>query len=84
MPTLWDLAEVIPGGPSTAALVQIAGRHGVGVLAGFFERGEDGEVYKAHVFVDKDGLEATHRKIHPFINAHIEDELYFVVHGEQP
>ena len=65
---LWDLAESIPDGPSTAALVQIAARHGVALLAGLFERGEDGEVYKAQVCVDRNGLEAKHRKIHPFIN----------------
>jgi len=68
---LWDLAEVIPDGPSTAALVQIARRHGIAVLAGLFERGDDGEVYKAHLCVDAEGLKARHRKIHPFINPHI-------------
>ena len=68
---LWDLAEVIPDGPSTAALVQIARRHGIAVLAGLFERGDDGEVYKAHLCVDAAGLKARHRKIHPFINPHI-------------
>jgi predicted amidohydrolase len=68
---LWDLAEPIPDGPSTAALVGIAARHGIAVLAGLFERGEDGEVYKAQVCVDAGGLKAKHRKIHPFINPHI-------------
>ncbi len=46
---LWDLAEAIPGGASTEALIGIARRHGVAVLAGLFERGDDGEIYKAHV-----------------------------------
>lgn len=68
---MWALAEAIPDGPSTSALVQIANRYGVSVLAGLFERGEDGEVYKAHVCVDKHGLKAKHRKLHPFINPHI-------------
>jgi predicted amidohydrolase len=67
---LWDLAEVIPG-PSTDALAQIAQRHGLSLLAGLFERGEDGEIYKAHVCIDKYGVKAKHRKIHPFINPHI-------------
>jgi predicted amidohydrolase len=39
---LWDLAEVIPGGASIAALTGIARRHGIAVLAGLFERGDDG------------------------------------------
>src|SRR5215475_9763911 len=68
---LWSLAEPIPGGASTAALIEIARRNGITVLAGLFERGEDGEVYKAHVCVDASGLKAKHRKIHPFINPHI-------------
>jgi len=68
---LWDLAEVIPGGASIEALTNIARRHGVAILAGLFERGDDGEVYKAQVCVDKDGIVAKHRKIHPFINPHI-------------
>src|SRR5688500_11414740 len=38
---LWELAEEIPSGQSTAALVEIARRHGICVLAGLFERGDD-------------------------------------------
>ena len=68
---LWDLAEVIPGGRSVEALSEIARRHGIALLAGLFERGDDGELYKAHVCVDEFGLIAKHRKIHPFINPHI-------------
>jgi predicted amidohydrolase len=68
---LWDLAESIPDGPSTAALTVIAQRHGIAILAGLFERGADGELYKAHVCVDQNGLKAKHRKIHPFINPHL-------------
>jgi predicted amidohydrolase len=67
---LWDLAEGIPG-PSTVALTQIARRHGVSILAGLFERGEDGGIYKAQVCVDQEGVRAKHRKIHPFINPYI-------------
>jgi predicted amidohydrolase len=68
---LWDLAELVPGGASTAALSGIARRHRIIILAGLFERGEDGEVYKAQVCVDASGLKAKHRKIHPFINPHV-------------
>jgi predicted amidohydrolase len=68
---LWNLAEAIPSGESTAALAGIARRHGISVLAGLFERGEDGAVYKAHVCVDLDGVKAKYRKIHPFINPHV-------------
>jgi len=68
---LWDLAEVIPGGSSIVALTAIARRHRIAVLAGLFERGDDGGLYKAHVCVDKGGVVAKHRKIHPFINPYI-------------
>lgn len=68
---LWDLAEAIPDGASIEALGNIARRHEITVLAGLFERGDDGEVYKAHVCVDKSGVVAKHRKIHPFINPHV-------------
>jgi len=76
---LWDLAEPIPDGESTAALVEIARRHRIVVLAGFFERGADGEVYKAHVCVDEHGLKAKYRKLHPFINPHIKPGNEYVV-----
>lgn len=69
---LWDLAEVIPSGPSIVTLTEIARRHGIAVLAGLFERGDDGEVYKAQVCVDGNGLKAKYRKLHPFINPHIQ------------
>lgn len=78
-PELWELAEPIPSGPSTVALTQIARRHGIAVLAGLFERGTDGEVYKAHVCVDGAGLTAKYRKIHPFINPHIRPGNEYVV-----
>ena len=68
---LWELAEVIPGGASVEALTRIARRHEVAVLAGLFERGDDGALYKAQICVDRGGLVAKHRKIHPFINPHI-------------
>lgn len=68
---LWDVAELIPGGASIEALTGIARRHRIALLAGLFERGPDGEVYKAYVCVDAGGLIAKHRKIHPFINPHV-------------
>lgn len=76
---LWDLAEPIPSGPSTAALVDIARRHRITVLAGLFEQGDDGEVYKAQICVDEHGLKAKHRKIHPFINPHIKPGTSYTV-----
>jgi predicted amidohydrolase len=76
---LWDLAEFIPGGASVAALSMIARRHGLTVLAGLFERGDDGELYNAYVCVDEGGVVAKHRKIHPFINPHLKPGKAYTV-----
>ena len=76
---LWDLAEDIPGGPSIGTLTRIARHHGITLLAGLFERGDDGELYKAHVCIAKDGVVAKHRKLHPFINPHIRPGTAYTV-----
>jgi predicted amidohydrolase len=68
---LLDLAERIPGGPSLERLQKIAAKHKIAVLAGLFEKESGGGIYKAYVCVDKDGLRAKHRKLHPFINTEI-------------
>lgn len=57
-------------GPSVEALVGIAGKYGIAVLAGLFER-EGDKIYKAYVCVDGKGVIARHRKIHPFIHPDI-------------
>jgi predicted amidohydrolase len=66
-----DLAEVIPGGESIQRLTEIARQHEIAVLAGLFEKDAEGKLYKAYVCVDKNGLIAKHRKLHPFINPHL-------------
>ena len=66
-----DLAEHIPGGESIDALTQIAKRNNIVVLAGLFEKDEEDNLFKAYVAIDKYGLLAKHRKLHPFINPHI-------------
>jgi predicted amidohydrolase len=76
---LWDIAEPIPGGESCARLVEIAAANGIVILAGLFERGDDGEIYKAQVCVDGKGLVAKYRKLHPFINPNIRPGNEYVV-----
>ena len=65
------VAEIIPDGPSILKLAEIAGKHDITILAGLFEKDKDDKIFKAYVCVDKNGLIAKHRKLHPFINAHI-------------
>jgi predicted amidohydrolase len=68
---LLDLAEPIPEGPSVQRLTQIARQHDIVVLAGLFEKDAQDKMYKAYVCVDRNGLVARHRKLHPFINPHL-------------
>jgi predicted amidohydrolase len=66
-----EVAEIIPGGESIERLTEIARKHNITVLAGLFEKDSEDNLFKAYVCVDKNGLVANHRKLHPFINPHI-------------
>ncbi len=66
-----DVAEFIPDGPSIAQLTEIAWKHDIVILAGLFEKDANDNLYKAQVCVDKNGLVAKYRKLHPFVNPHI-------------
>ena len=63
-----NIAEEIPGGPGIARLIEIAAKNNIAILAGLFEKDAENNLYKAYVCVDKTGLIAKHRKLHPFIN----------------
>ena len=66
-----DLAEFIPDGESILKLIEIAKKINIIVLAGLFEKDEKDNLFKAHVCVDKNGLVAKYRKLHPFINPYL-------------
>jgi predicted amidohydrolase len=68
---LSDLAEFIPEGPSVKRLIQIAAENSIVILAGLFEKDEENKVYKSYICVDKNGLLARFRKLHPFVNPFI-------------
>jgi predicted amidohydrolase len=74
-----DVAEFIPGGPSIKRLTEIADKHNITILAGFFEKDASDNIYKAQVCINKDGLVATFRKLHPFINPHITPGSEYVI-----
>jgi len=74
-----DLAEFIPDGPSVKRLTEIARKYDIVILAGLFEKDADEKIYKAYVCVDKHGLVAKFRKLHPFINAYITPGNEYVV-----
>lgn len=66
-----DLAEFVPSGESTQKLIEIATKYNIVILAGLFEKDENDNLYKPYICVDKNGLIAKHRKIHPFINPYL-------------
>lgn len=63
-----DLAEFIPNGGSITKLVAISKKFDIAILAGLFEKDEMDNLFNTYVCVNKDGLVAKHRKLHPFIN----------------
>jgi predicted amidohydrolase len=66
-----QLAELLPDGPSVAKLMEYAREFDIVILAGLFEKDADGKLFKAQICVDKNGMVAKHRKLHPFINPHL-------------
>jgi predicted amidohydrolase len=66
-----ELAESIPDGPGVRGLTEIAREYEMVILAGLFEKDETGNLFKAYVCVDKNGLLAKYRKMHPFINPYL-------------
>ena len=74
-----DLAEPIPDGPSIGQLIEIAREYDIAILAGLFEKDGEDKLYKAYVCVDKNGLVAKYRKLHPFINPHLTPGNEYVV-----
>ena len=79
-----DLAEFIPDGASILKLIEIAKHNDIVVLAGLFEKDENDNLFKAYVCVDKNGMVAKHRKLHPFINPYLsagDSYCIFEMHG---
>lgn len=81
---LLDIAELIPDGKSIQKLKEIARNYNITILAGLFEKDENDNLFKAYVCVDKNGLVAKYRKLHPFINPNLtpgNEYCVFEIHG---
>ena len=65
------IAENISDSQSVKTIQGFAEELDVIILAGLFEKDESDKIYKAFVCVNKKGLVAKHRKLHPFINPNI-------------
>lgn len=63
-----QIAEYIPEGESVQRLITMAEHNDITILAGLFEKDRDNKLYNTYVCVNKYGLVASHRKIHPFIS----------------
>ena len=66
-----ELSEHIPEGDSIHRLQEISEKNKITLLEGLFEKDNQDDIYKAYVCVDKTGLLAKHRKLHPFVNKNI-------------
>ena len=71
-------AEKVPG-KSTQRLIEIAAKHDITVLAGLVEVDDEDKLYNTYICVDKNGLKAKYRKIHPFISKYLSPGNEYVV-----
>ncbi len=67
---VFALAEELPQGSSCQALIAIAKKHQMTILAGLVEKDAD-KVYNTYICVDETGLRARYRKLHPFISQYM-------------
>jgi predicted amidohydrolase len=72
-------AEKVPDGKSTKRLIEIAAKYDVTVLAGLVEIDDEDKLYNTYICVDKNGLKAKYRKIHPFISKYLSPGTEYVV-----
>jgi predicted amidohydrolase len=73
------LAEFVPEGESIERLTTIARKHNIVILAGLFEKDGDDNLYKPYVCVGRNGFIASHRKLHPFINPHLNPGDHYTI-----
>lgn len=79
------LAEPVPAGPSSQALVRLAAEHSLTVGAGLVELAADGSLYNTYVVAMPDGQVRRHRKLHafegPFMSSGNEYTVFDTPHG---
>ena len=71
-PDIEALAEEIPHGETTSALLALSRETKVSIGAGLIERDIDGRLYNSYVVAMPNGNWARHRKLHTFISEHLE------------
>jgi predicted amidohydrolase len=73
------LAEPVPHGPSTCALLELSREHGMTIGAGLVEVDEAGLMHNSYVVAMPDGGWRVHRKIHAFEHDDIHPGSAFTV-----
>src|SRR5512137_913311 len=76
---LLDLAEPVPEGPSTRALLELSAEHRMTIGAGLVELDQSGLMRNTYVIAMPDGTWRRHRKIHAFESDHIVPGSEFTV-----
>ena len=65
-----DLAEEVPSGSSSLKLIEIAKAYNITILAGLIEKAEN-KIFNTYICVNRQGLIAKFRKLHPFISTYL-------------
>jgi predicted amidohydrolase len=68
---LLALAEPVPAGPTSQALLALARRQKMTIGAGLVGVADDGTLYNTYVVAMPDGQSRRHRKLHCFISEHM-------------
>ncbi|NRA36804.1 MAG: acyltransferase [Planctomycetes bacterium] len=66
------LAEEVPAGPSCQRLISLSKTHNMTVSAGLIEIDEQGRLFNTQFVAMPNGTTASHRKLHCFINQHMD------------
>ncbi len=78
-PAITALAEPVPEGASTQALLALSATHRITLGAGLIERDQDGTLFNSYVVAMPNGQTACHRKLHCFVSPHLASGNRFTV-----
>ena len=73
------LAEPVPDGPTTRAVVEMSRRQRMTIGVGLVELAADGRMYNTYVVAMPDGEVRAHRKLHAFVSEHLSSGDSFTV-----
>jgi predicted amidohydrolase len=73
------LAESVPAGPSVRELAGLSRELNISLGAGLIERSPEGKLYNTYAVAMPNGKLAFHRKLHCFINPHMESGSSYTV-----